>query len=111
MHLQWGCRPRSNGRVVPYSCRSGCELRHGDWWLCTALGALPWRSGVPVGSPANETGLLLKEAGKLVLRRADGGVWRLDADRTALAMLGLRVRVFGVRSGFDLIDVARIERC
>jgi hypothetical protein len=35
----------------------------------------------------------------------DGGRWRLDIDLEAEKLLGLRVRVRGVRSGFDLLEV------
>ena len=47
----------------------------------------------------------------LVLRRDDGGRWRLNADAKADALLGCRVRVRGMRSGFDLLEVQRIEPC
>lgn len=66
---------------------------------------------MPLGSRHDETGLLLREGDALILRRDDGGRWRLDADRCSEALLGTRVRVTGTRSGFDLLDVALIERC
>lgn len=59
----------------------------------------------------DETGLLLSEAGRLVLRRDDGGAWRLDADSTVKTLVGRRVRVQGVRGGFDLIDVRSVTPC
>jgi hypothetical protein len=65
---------------------------------------------MPMGTTHDETGLLLREAGSLVLRRDDGGRWRLDAGRSAERLLGQRVRVQGIRSGFDLLDVQRITR-
>lgn len=53
--------------------------------------------------------MLLRERGALILRRDDGGRWRLDADPGAERLLGRRVRVQGVRSGFDLLDVQAIS--
>lgn len=66
---------------------------------------------MPLGSRHAETGLLQRENDALILKRDDGGRWRLDADRGAEAMLGARVRVIGERKGFDLLDVISIERC
>jgi hypothetical protein len=66
---------------------------------------------VPLGSHHQEEGLLLREKGWLILRRDDGGRWRLDADARAEALLGRRVTIDGVRSGFDLLDVRRINPC
>lgn len=40
----------------------------------------------------------------------DGGIWRLNADRSARRLLGERVRVEGIRDDFDLLAVERIER-
>ena len=59
-----------------------------------------------------EEGLLLEQRGGLILQRDDGGRWRLDADRKAAEKyLGDRVRVEGIRSEFDLLDVSRIAAC
>jgi hypothetical protein len=44
------------------------------------------------------------------LQRDAGGRWRLDVDHGAERTLGQRVRVVGVRSGFDLLGVLRISR-
>lgn len=65
---------------------------------------------MPLGSIHDETGLLLREKGWLILRRDDGGRWRLEVDG-AEHMFGQRVRVEGVRSGFDELTVRRITRC
>jgi hypothetical protein len=65
---------------------------------------------MPIGSKHDETGRLLRERGWLILQRDDGGRWRLDADPRAERMLGQRVRIEGIRSGFDLLDVRRITR-
>ncbi len=64
---------------------------------------------VPRGSRHVETGLLLQGKPWLVLRRDDGGEWRLDAPARAYRLVGQRVRVDGVRDGFDLLAVAAIE--
>ncbi len=58
-----------------------------------------------------EEGLLLRQRGGLILQRDDGGRWRLQADADAEKMLGQRVRVEAIRSGFDLLEVTRITRC
>lgn len=65
---------------------------------------------MPRGTTHNETGLLLREGCWLVLMRDDGGRWRLDVSGKAERLLGRRVRVEGVRSGFDLLDVVSIDR-
>jgi hypothetical protein len=66
---------------------------------------------VPLGSVHCEFGLLLREGAWLILQRDDGGRWRLKADPGAEKMLGRRVQVDGVRSGFDGLDVALITPC
>ena len=60
---------------------------------------------MPLGSRQDEVGLILREDGRLVLRRDDGGTWHLDGPRDLDANLGRRVTLGGLRSGFDLIDV------
>lgn len=66
---------------------------------------------MPRGSRHVETGLLLRQRGRLVLQRDDGGRWRLDADADAERHLGMRVTVEGIRTNFDLLDVIRIAPC
>lgn len=56
------------------------------------------------------TGILLESRGLPVLRVDDGGEWRLDIGQRYRDLLGLRVQVTGKRSGFDLLDVERIDR-
>ncbi len=63
---------------------------------------------MPIGSAHDETGVIGSEAGQLILWRDDGGRWRLDAPHDAGRHLGKRVRVTGIRSGFDLLDVQTI---
>jgi hypothetical protein len=66
---------------------------------------------MPIGSFHNETGLLLRQRGKLILQRDNGGRWRLDADAEAEYYLGQRVAIEGIRSGFDVLDVIRLAPC
>lgn len=63
---------------------------------------------MPRGTQHDETGTLAIERGQLVLRRDDGGTWRLDAPRRAHALIGQRVRVIGTRADFDLLEVATV---
>ena len=66
---------------------------------------------MPRGTRHVETGLLLEgqRPANLILQRDDGGVWQLDASAAVWAYLGRRVRVRGVRAGFDLLEVDQIE--
>lgn len=65
---------------------------------------------MPLGTRHELIGRLLEHGGGLVLDVEDGGIWRLDADRSARRLLGERVRVEGIRDDFDLLAVERIER-
>lgn len=72
-----------------------------------------WGSEMPHGSRHEEMGWLNESAGQLLLRRDEGGRWRLDVGlwlgwRTR-KLIGKRVRITGRRSGFDLLDVTSIE--
>lgn len=58
-----------------------------------------------------EEGLLLQQRGRLILQNDDGGFWILETDPGTEKMLGQRVRVEGVRSGFNALDVRRIVGC
>lgn len=66
-------------------------------------------ASMPRGSRHIETGLLFERNHGIVLRRDDGGEWRLDAPRKARRLLGRRVRIDGVRDGFDLLAVTAIQ--
>ena len=66
---------------------------------------------MPIGKFHAEEGLLLQQRGRLILQRDDGGFWILEADPGAERMLGMRVRVEGLRSGFNTLDVSRIVEC
>ena len=63
---------------------------------------------MPQGSRHSLEGLLLRGHGRLILQKDDGGRWRLDVERTAERWLGRRVRVDGIRNGFDELLVERI---
>lgn len=64
---------------------------------------------MPMGTRHEVEGLLLEEHGGLVLDVRDGGTWRLEAGWRARRLLGRRVRVTGIRDGFDLLAVQTIE--
>ncbi|MEA1015332.1 DUF5818 domain-containing protein [Sphingosinicella sp. LY1275] len=66
---------------------------------------------MPIGSFHSETGLLLRQRGKLILQRDNGGRWRLEAVAEAEHYLGQRVAIEGIRSGFDLLEVIRMGPC
>lgn len=60
---------------------------------------------MPMGTRHRVTGLLLDSRRGLIIEVDGGGVYALDAYRSARKFLGQRVTVEGVRSGFDLLDV------
>jgi hypothetical protein len=66
---------------------------------------------MPLGTSHIEEGLLQFEKDRLVLRLDGGGCWRLSADLAAYELVGRRVRVYGLRIGFDLLDLRNVERC
>ena len=66
---------------------------------------------VSLGSSHSETGLLLRQRDWLILQRDGGGRWRLEADMRLEHLLGQRVLVEGLRSGFDVLEVIRIGPC
>lgn len=65
---------------------------------------------MPMGTRHRLTGLLMESARGPLLHMDDGGIYALDLDRSAMALLGQRVTVEGVRSGFDRIDVEWIGK-
>ena len=65
---------------------------------------------MPLGTVHEETGLVVESRGRLYLRTPEGGHWELEASRKVRALLGLRVRLEGVRVSFDGLSVASIER-
>jgi len=65
---------------------------------------------MPRGTHQELEGLLAWEGHDLALFPDEGGRWRLDARRGLEKLVGLRVRIAGVRSGFDFIAVQRFEK-
>ena len=63
-----------------------------------------------IGSHHVETGLLVRDGHMLVLKRDEGGRWRIDPDRKSEKLVGERVRIKGTRVDFDILHVATIER-
>jgi hypothetical protein len=57
----------------------------------------------------DETGMLLRVGGGFALKRDSGGLWRLDMHRTPVDLVGKRVRVIGVRTGVDVVDVEGVQ--
>lgn len=55
------------------------------------------------------TGILLENGLYPILRVSDGGEWRLDILKRHKHLLGTRVKVVGIRDGFDLLAVDHIE--
>lgn len=64
---------------------------------------------MPRGSRHCETGLLLRGDLGLVLRLDGGGEWQLEAPGKAERYIGQRVRIEGIRDGFDLLAVTKLE--
>lgn len=68
---------------------------------------------MPMGSKHDETGWLNERDGEWILRRDEGGRWRLDVGMLlrwkTRNLIGKRVRLIGRRSEFDMLDVERIE--
>lgn len=64
---------------------------------------------MPLGTNHRINGLLLSKRGQLVLQVDGGGVWRLEDDPGLSKYLGKRVCIEGIRSGFDLLTINRID--
>jgi hypothetical protein len=60
---------------------------------------------MPRGTEHVEQGMLLMDRGQLVLERACGETWRLDAGWRVHRLIGRRVRIVGIRADFNLLDV------
>lgn len=58
-----------------------------------------------VGARVDEMGMLLRDGGGFVLRRDEGGRFRLDLRRTPVEEVEQRVRVVGTYVGDELVDV------
>lgn len=63
---------------------------------------------MPRGTRHVVTGTLRRSTLGPVVEMDDGGCWQVDIDGRWRRHLGRRVRVEGVRTGFDLLAVERI---
>ncbi len=64
---------------------------------------------MPKGAKHIETGILRPSVWGYSLETEGGGVWQLDITGSVSKYLGQRVTVEGIRSGFNLLDVHRIQ--
>lgn len=68
---------------------------------------------MPMGAFHDETGRLNYHDGEYALRMDGGGTWHLEMSfwksRSAQKFAGKRVRIQGVRTGFNVLSVDRIE--
>lgn len=64
---------------------------------------------MPKGTRHIVTGILRPGRWGYALEVDGGGIWQLDVRRSARKLMGQRVTVEGIRSGFDLLDVERIS--
>lgn len=61
--------------------------------------------------PVEAQGLVLRDGDRVVLDVGNGAYWYLDQyDPMVTKHLGERVRVQGERSGFNSIDVVKVEK-
>lgn len=58
-----------------------------------------------IGDDVNETGRLLRDAGGFLLRRDNGGTWRLVLLRVPVDHVEKHVRVRGHYVGDDVVEV------
>lgn len=63
---------------------------------------------MPIGSHHDETGILVRDGDLLYLQRDAGGHWEIDASDKIATMLGRRVRVVGMRTGFDRLSAKQV---
>ena len=64
---------------------------------------------MPIGKAVDLTGIVMRDGHRINLHVDGGGYWELDLLRRHLWALGRRVRVQGVRSGFNRIDVKQLD--
>jgi hypothetical protein len=73
------------------------------------VGILSHYAAMSIGHPVDESGTLLRKGGGFVLQRDAGGQWRLDLHRMPVDLVGKRVRLVGVRTGEDLVEVEGVR--
>ena len=59
--------------------------------------------------PIDLSGLLLREGGGFILQSDHGTTWRLVLHRVPVDLVAKRVRVIGVQTGEDVIDVEGVQ--
>ena len=64
---------------------------------------------MPIGKAVHTAGLVMRDGQRINLYLDGGGYWELDLVPNQLWVLGKRVRVRGARSGFNRIDVSKID--
>jgi hypothetical protein len=87
-------------------------MRHGRHEHLELAWALYWSTLLmPRRTWHRETGTLRFNRVRFELHLDNGGFWILDVPnwRKARSLLGQRVTVEGIRAGFNLLDVARLE--
>ena len=72
------------------------------------MASLLAQSSMPIGSHHDEMGILVRDGELLYLQRDAGGHWELDAPDDTMKLLGRRVRVVGVRTGFDRLSAKQV---
>ena len=63
---------------------------------------------MPIGSHHEEFGILVRDGDLIYLQREAGGHWQIDAPDQTVELLGRRVQVIGVRTGFDRLTTKQI---
>lgn len=63
------------------------------------------RMNAEIGTPNRLEGMLRLSERGLLLEIDDSGVWALDAEPDDQCLAGRRIRVEGIRCGFDRIEV------
>lgn len=64
---------------------------------------------MPIRQPIDECGTLLRKGGGFILQRDTGGQWRLDLHRMPVDLIGKRVRLVGVQTEADLVEVEGVR--
>lgn len=64
---------------------------------------------MPIGSFHDETGILISVGDRLYLQRDAGGRWEIDAPDKVMVLLDRRVRLLGVRTGFDRLSAKQVS--
>lgn len=62
-----------------------------------------------IGDTIDESGLLLREGGGFILQRDQGGTWQLLLHRVPVDLVAKRVRVIGILTASDLVDVEGVQ--